>query len=304
MEEERGEGDACAPQEPAPHSHRGLRPVLSAWPDSGSPAVLASPRRLAGRPLAAPSRRVGGPPTSGRRESSAPAGNGPAAPAAAAALPDPTVLWGGRPSSSQRRLSARASSPRLSVQDEAISPSSVSSVLEQLEPRLGQTLQTRLTLLGEHVETARGHVREQSKQNAQLQRCIEEQKERVARISDFEGHNRIFSTRVSQDARMFECLPSLVARERLAWERCRLAAEDLAQERRLAGEAEAAALRERGRQAALAREARVAEAQLRWLGERAGELQRVHDDAAKKAIENRTLLRKIEKLRVGIPRWR
>jgi len=190
------------------------------------------------------------------------------------------------------------------MSDEAFTLSNAASVLQQLEPQLAVALQERLTSLCEQVETARGKVRDKLRENAQLQRSIEERREVMARVADVEGHNRIFATRASQDERISECLPTLQTREVLECERHRMASEDLAVERLRAFEAKAASLRARESEQQLAQEARGVEAQLRELNVRIEELQRVHFEADKKAVENRALQRKIDKLRHGNPRWR
>mmetsp|Transcript_90638 Transcript_90638/g.281868 ORF Transcript_90638/g.281868 Transcript_90638/m.281868 type:complete len:363 (+) Transcript_90638:85-1173(+) len=292
------------PEQPAPSSQ------ASAAEESAAeelPAPQAAMVRglhlgpvLSGRQAQAPcaavpaSRRCGGPPSGFRRDAQAPGG----CPSSAVTSAAPTPRFTGR------SASAAPSSPRSAGGEEAAASAGIAAALRQLEARFAQPMQQRLASVLRELEAAREQAREHSKQNALLQRRLEEQRQLLARVTDFEEQNLMFSARALEDSPMYERLPEFLAEERLEWERCRLAAEDLAVERCWQLEREAAAQLERERLRKLAEEMRDTEHELAGLGKLVDELQLVHNDAERKAADNRAMLRKIEKLRSGPPRWR
>merc|ERR1740129_1135562 len=149
-----------------------------------------------------------------------------------------------------------------SASDGAATSLGVMEVLRQAEGRLAQPLQQKLQVLVQELETARDQVREQGRQSAQLQRTLEEQRHAISRAGELEDQNQLFTTRVTNDEEICDGLPGLLAEERLEWERCRLAAEDLAVERQLLREFQIAAEKDKERRRNLAAEARGVDSEL------------------------------------------
>lgn len=202
----------------------------------------------------------------------------------------------------------RVGSPTMSQRggEQAAVLAGIASALRLLESRLVAPLQERLDATVQQLEAAREQVREQGRQNAQLQRKAEEQRHLLQQLSEFEEQNQMLATRLSGECRSCAAQDrthEIVAEERLELERCCLAAEDLAVERLRHLEHEELRKREREwqrREAYLAAQARQ---QIIEINRQIEELQRFHSEAAKMAPANRTMLQRIDKLRRH-ERWR
>lgn len=202
------------------------------------------------------------------------------------------------------RVGSPAKSPRGGEQAAVLA--GITSALRLLEPRLVAPLQERLDATVQQLEAAREQVREQGRQNAQLQRKAEEQRNLLQQLSEFEEQNQMLATRLSGECPSCAAQDrthEVVAEERLEWERCCLAAEDLAVERLRHLEHEALRKREREWQRREASLAAQAWQQITEINRQIEELQRFHSGAAKMAAANRTMLRRIDKLRRH-ERWR
>lgn len=264
-----------------------------------------------------PSRRCGGAPcVTGRREKTRHGClNSPTAgsPRRASASKSPRRVSQATPRSG---LIVRVGSPSPSVRvgssvgsprggEQAALLASMASALRLVEPRYSNPLQARLDATVQHLDSAREQVREQNRQNLQLQRTAEEHRHLLKRVSSLEEQNDMFV------ARLAECscgaahtgVPKWMAEERSEWERCQLAAEDLSVERLRLLEQEAIRKRhlEQRRREASALQHACEEASR--LDQRIEELTLVRSEAERMAVANRRMMKQIDRL-CRHQRWR
>lgn len=166
-------------------------------------------------------------------------------------------------------------------------------------------LQDRLDAVVQHLDIAREQVREQSRQNLQLQRSAEEHRHLLKRVSDLEEQNELFVARLSECScgAAHSGVPKWMAEERSEWERCRLAAEDLSVERLRLLELEAIRKRHREQERREASALQHAREEISRLDQRIEEMNKVRTEADRMAVANRRMMRQIDRL-CRHQRWR